>query len=178
MEEQSNLEMQVIAAIRGAVKPREAWEAAYPDLGPLDDDRVMLENWASTVNAHGMVLAHLAMFPQTRAELKAEMPGMVDRAPAWLEAQLQGCETMTLELFFHGIAQTLASQRAGIERVASEQASDPAAIEETLAKAPVPAGTEERGVLLPGVSKAMMAHVKALVDLAYDLEVKARWHSN
>jgi len=174
-----NIEMQVIEAMKGAFKSREQWEAEYPEFAPLEDSRVMLQNWASTVHRQGVVLARLAVFPQTRAELEKEMQGMVDRAPAWLDAHLRGEQTMTLELFLKGIAQTLAKQRAAIERVVAQQVSDPSSIEEALAEAPVPAATddEERRDLLRGVGQAVMAHFKALVDLAYDLEVQAGWRS-
>ncbi|HET7510156.1 MAG TPA: hypothetical protein VFJ65_07920 [Solirubrobacterales bacterium] len=167
------LEMQVIAALKEAFKSREAWEAKYPDLSPLDDDRVLLQNWASTAQTHGMVLAHLAASPQTRTELMAEMEGMIDRAPAWLDAHFEGQQVMTLELFLHGIAQTQAKQRAAIERVVAEQVDDPAAIEKMLAQAPIPEGTEERSALIHSVGAVMTAHSEALVELAYDLDTRA-----
>lgn len=172
------LELQVIAAIKGAIKSREEWEAERPDLSPLDDDWVLLQNMASSVHAHGMALAHLAVSPQTRAELMTEMPGMANRSPAWLDAHLEGQQVMTLELFLQGIAETLAKHRVAIERVMAEQVADPAPIEETLAEAPVPTGTEKRSELIHGVGEVMGAHLKALVDIAYDLEVQAGSDSN
>jgi hypothetical protein len=170
-----SLELRVLDLIKGAFKSREVWEAEYPEEAPIDDDRVMLQNWASTVHRQGILLADLALFPKTRAELGAEMPGIVNRAPAWLDAHLAGRQSMTLELFLQGLAQTLATQRAAFERVVAEQVVDPASIEEALAEAPVPAGTgeEERSDLIHGVSHALMAHTKALVELAYDLETQA-----
>lgn len=56
--------------------------------------------------------------------------------------------------------------------------SNPEPIEETLAEAPVPVGTprEERGDLIRGVSEAATAHLKAIVDLAHDLETQAGWN--
>ncbi|HEU4706928.1 MAG TPA: hypothetical protein VFS64_07065 [Solirubrobacterales bacterium] len=170
-----NLELQVIARIKGAPRSREEWEAEYPELSPLDDDWVMLQNWAAIVHEQGVVLAHLAVFPQTKAELMADMRGVVNRAPAWLDAHLAGQKVMTLELFLHGLAQTLAKQRAAIERVTAEQVGDPTSIEETLERAPVPVGTEERSELFPAISAAMVAHLQALADLAYDLEVQSGW---
>jgi hypothetical protein len=102
------------------------------------------------------------------------MPGMLNRAPAWLGAHLQGGQAMTWELFFRGIAQTMTVHRREIERVVAEQVSDPEEIEEALADAPVPAGTEEedRSDLMSGACRAMTAHLKALVDIAYDLEMQ------
>jgi hypothetical protein len=169
-----NLEMQVIARLRGASRSREEWESEYPELSPLGDDWVMLQNWASIVHEQGVILAHLAVFSQTRAELMAEMRGIVNRSPAWLDAHLEGQQVMTLDLFLHGVAETLAKQRTAIERVVAEQVSDPASIEDALAEAPVPAVTQQRSELLPAVGEVMSAHMKALVDIAYDLEVQSR----
>jgi hypothetical protein len=174
-DRETSIELQVIAAIKGAFKSREQWEATFPDLAPIDDDWVMLQNWYSTVHRQGILLARLTVSPQTRAELETEMQDLIDRPPAWLNAHFQGQQVMTLELFFHGLAQTLATQRAAIERVVAEQVADPASIQEPLAEAPVPVGTEERGELLPGVTNAISAHLKALVDLAYNLETQAGW---
>jgi hypothetical protein len=174
MERPPSLETRVIEAIRGAPRSREVWEAEYPELSPLDEERLMLQNLAATVSRQGTVLARLAMRPQTRVELETEMRGIVDRAPAWLDAHFKGQTIMTLELFLQGMAQTLASQRAAIERVAAEQAADPTEIEETLANAPIPAATpgEERSSLMDGVFTAMVAHLKAIGLLAYDLETQ------
>lgn len=170
-----SLELEVIELIKGASKSREVWETECPHLSPLDEGHRTLLNWASTVERHGLLLAWLAIDPRTRAELETEMSDIVDRAPAWLDAHLQGQETMTLELFLQGLAQTLARQRVAIKRVVAEQVVDSEPIEETLAEAPVPRGTpdEERRVLMRGVGQAMTAHMKALVDLAYDLEGQA-----
>lgn len=167
------LELKVIARIKEAAKSREEWEAEYPEASPLSDDWVMLQNWASLVHRLGMILAHLAVLPETRAELMSDMSGMVNRSPAWLEAHLEGQQVMNLELFLHGVAQTLGKQRLAVERVVDEQVSEPAAIEETLAGAPVPNGTEPRSDLLPAVTEVIAAHTKALVDIAYDLEIQA-----
>lgn len=168
----------MIAAIKAASKSREEWEAECPELSPISDDWVLLQNWASTVHAQGVALAHLAVSPQTRAELMTEMPGMVNRSPAWLDAHLEGQRVMTLELFLQGIVETLAKHRAAIERVLAEQVGDPAPIEETLAEAPVPDGTDDRSDLIHGVGEVMGAHLKAIVDMAYDLEIQAGLDSN
>lgn len=52
--------------------------------------------------------------------------------------------------------------------------SDPEEIEEVLADAPVPAGTdaETRSELFDGVSQVLTAHTKALAGIAYDLEMQ------
>ena len=70
----------------------------------------------------------------------------------------------------------MAEHRKAIERVVEEQVAEPDEIEEALAEAPVPAGTDEedRSDLMQGVGDAMTAHTKALVDIAYDLENQVR----
>lgn len=168
-----SLEQEVLRRIRGALMSREGWEAGRPDhLRPLDDDQVMLQNVASVIDRQGVILADLAVLPPTKAGLKATMPGIVNRAPAWLEAHLHGVQEMTLELFLRGIAQAQTTQREAFERVIAEQVSDPEPIEEVLAESPVPAGTEEedRSEIMSGVFHVMTAHTKALADIAYDLE--------
>lgn len=170
-----SLDLQVLQMIRGALKSREVWNAERPDgVPPYSDDQAMLQNWASVVSRQGSILANLSVVPSTRAELMASMPGMVNRAPAWLDAHLQGRQEMTLELFMQGIAQTLARHRDAMERVVSEQVANPESIEETLAEAPIPTGAkgEDRSDLISGVGCAMSAHMKALVDIAYDLEIQ------
>jgi hypothetical protein len=165
----------VFAMTKGAFKSRELLEAERPeDVPPYSDDLVLLQNWGTLVDRQGRMLAHLALVPATRAELKESMPGLLDRAPAWLDAHLQGKPMMSWELFFRGAAQTVAVHRREIERVVAEQVDDPEEIEEALANAPVPAGTEEEGRpdLMSAVSLAMTAHLKALVDIAYHLERK------
>src|SRR4051794_35919099 len=117
-----SLETRVIDAIRGAFKSREVWDAERPvGAPPMTDDQTMLQNWASLVSRQGSILAHLSVVPSTRAELMAVMPEMVNRAPAWLDAHVQGEDEMTLKLFMRGIAQTMAKHREAIERVVSEQ---------------------------------------------------------
>lgn len=167
-----SLELKVLALIEGGFKSREMWEAECPHLAPLDEGHRMILNLAAAVERQGLVLGSLATSPQTRAELRAEMPGMVNRAPAWMDAHLQGREAMTLDLFCQGLAQTLATHRTAIERLIDEQMVDPGSIKETLAEAPVPAGAarEDEDALLEGVTQAMMAHLKAIVALARDLE--------
>lgn len=85
-----NLEEWVFAMTKGAFKSRELLDAERPeDTPPHSDDSALLQNWATLVNRQGVMLAHLSAVPATRAELKESMPGMVDRAPAWLDARLQ-----------------------------------------------------------------------------------------
>jgi hypothetical protein len=163
----------VFAMTKGAFKSSELLEAERPeDVPPYSDDLVLLQNWGTLVNRQGKILAHLSVVPATRAELKETMPGLLNRSPALLDAHLQGKPLMSWDLFFRGVAQTVTVHRREIERVVAEQVDDPEEIEEVLANAPVPAGTEEedRSDLMSAVSWAMTAHLKALVDIAYHLE--------
>jgi len=172
-----SLERYVLDTIKGAFKSREVLEAERPDdVPPFDDDRAMLQNWASLIGRQGTLIAHLSVVPETRTELLERMPDMLNRAPAWMNAHVEGVEEMTLKLFMQGIAQTMAEHRKAIERVVEEQVAEPEEIEETLADAPVPAATneEDRSDLMQGVGQAMTAHTKALVDIAYDLETQVR----
>lgn len=135
----TSLEGLVLAVIGNASKSREELEATTPEaIGPLDDIRVMLHNWTSILHSQGMPLALLSMATETRAELLKRMPGLVDAAPAWLEAQVRGDEPLTARLFGQGLAQTLAIPRLDFERVIREQANDPETIERILTEAPVP----------------------------------------
>ncbi len=173
-----NLEMMVLRTIQGAFKSREILEAeAPPDALPLDDDRILLHNWATMVNRQGTMLAHLAILPSTKADLIERMPGMVSRSPAWLEARIN-YEPMTWRLFLTGLAQTAESHRTAIEQVIDEQMADPEETERVLDEAPVPTDglNEDRSLLMKGVFDALMAHTQALVDIARDLETQLhRW---
>jgi hypothetical protein len=173
-----SLERYVLDTIKGAFKSREVLEAEAPDhASPVDDSQAVLQNWATLIGRQGSLVAHLSIVPETRAELMERMPDMLNRAPAWMEAHMRGVEEMNLKLFMRGIAQTMGEHRKAIERVVDEQVMEQnEEIEETLAEAPVPAGTDEedRSDLMQGVSLAMAAHTKALVDIAYDLETHIR----
>lgn len=172
-----SLEKYVLDTIKGAFKSREVLEEERPEgVPPFDESRAMLQNWATLIGRQGRLIGHLSVVPETRTELLERMPDMLNRAPAWMNAHMEGVEEMTLKLFMRGIAQTMTEHRKAIERVVEEQVAEPDGIEETLAGAPVPAGTEEedRSDLMEGVCDAMTAHTKALVDIAYDLEMQVR----
>jgi hypothetical protein len=172
-----SLERYVLDTIKGAFKSREVLEAERPEgVPPFDDNRAMLQNWATLIGRQGTLIAHLSVVPETRAELLERMPDMLNRSPAWMNAHMEGVEEMTLKLFMQGIAQTMTEHRKAIERVVEEQVAEPEEIEEALAEAPVPAGTDEedRSDLMQGVGQAMTAHTKVLVDIAYDLEMQVR----
>ena len=172
-----SLERYVLDTIKGAFKSREVLEAERPDgVPPFDENRAMLQNWATLIGRQGSLIGHLSVVQKTRTELAERMPDMLNRAPAWMNAHMEGVEEMTLKLFMQGIAQTMAEHRKAIERVVEEQVAEPDEIEETLAEAPVPPATDEedRSDLMQGVGQAMTAHTKVLVDIAYDLEMQVR----
>jgi hypothetical protein len=172
-----SLERYVLDTIKGAFKSREVLEEERPEgVPPFDENRAMLQNWATLIGRQGSLIGHLSVVPKTRTELGERMPDMLNRAPAWMNAHMEGVEEMTLKLFMQGIAQTMAEHRKAIERVVEEQVAEPEGIEEALAEAPVPAATDEedRSDLMQAVGDAMTAHTKALVDIAYDLEMQVR----
>lgn len=65
-----NLEMYVLHMIKGAFKSREVLEAEWPDHAPLDDGRVMLQNWMSLVHRQGSLLALLSVTPSREPSLR------------------------------------------------------------------------------------------------------------
>lgn len=171
-----NLESVVLNMVFGAFKSREVWEAEWPaDAPPLDDDRVLLNNWAALVQRQGWLLPRLTVIGPTRTDLMEMTPRTVDQTPAWLDARLQG-EPITWRILMTALAQVATVHRDAIERVVSEQVSDPEPIEEALAEAPVPAAPpeEDRSELMRAVVEALFAHTKALAGIAYDLEMTAR----
>lgn len=173
---QTNLELEVLWRIMGAFKSREVLETERPDyVPPYDDDRAMLQGWATAVDRQGVILARLSVVPETRSELMSRMPGLLNNAPAWLDAHLEGQEEMTAKLFMRGLAQTQIEHRAAIERVVDEQVVDTEEVEEALEEASVPPGTvdETQSELIRGVGQVMPSHTKALIAIAYDLEAQA-----
>lgn len=177
MEEPAeNLESVVLNMVFGAFKSREVWEAEWPaDAPPLDDDRVLINNWAALVQRQGWLLPRLTVIGPTRADLMEMTPGTVDRTPAWLDARLRG-EPITWRILMTALAQVATVHREALERVVAEQVSDPEPIEVSLAEAPIPAASpsEDRSELMRAVLEALFAHTKALAAIAYDLEMTAR----
>lgn len=175
-EPAENLESIVLNMVFGAFKSREVWEAEWPaDAPPLDDDRVLINNWAALVQRQGWLLPRLTVIGPTRAALMEMTPATVDETPAWLNARLRD-EPITWRILMTALAQVATVHREAIERVAAEQMIDPEPIEEILGEAPVPgaAPEEDRSELMGGVIKALFAHTKALAAIAYDLEMTAR----
>lgn len=175
----SSIEEMVIAEINGVFESIGSVLLSRKPGGLSDEDtRAMLQCWASVVQRQGLILARMAILPWRKAELKSSMSGIVNRAPAWMNAHFRGERTMTLELFAEGIAQTMARQQVEINRVLVEQVDEPAPLQALLAEAPLPADPEKvaRGELLSAITKAMTTHTEALVGIAADLDVKSRQH--
>jgi hypothetical protein len=167
------MEMVVVQAITAAPRSREGWEELRgPDQPPISEQEVFLENMTEIVKRHGLVIAKLAISPETRAELEASMPGAVERVPAWLEASVNEPPLMTVRLFISGLAELMGVHRGAIERVVAEQVREPLPIEAMLAAAPLPGcGEDESDAELMGaVGAAIGAHLEALVEIARDLD--------
>lgn len=80
---------------------------------------------------------------------------------------------MTISLLAKGLAEALSVQRVAIERVAEEQVRDPEPIWLALAEASVPdASGAGQGGLIKAVGETMIAHLRALVGIARDLEAQ------
>lgn len=138
--------------------------------------RAMFECWGSVVQRQGLILARMAILPWRKAELKSSMSGIVNRAPAWMNAHFRGERAMTLELYAQGMAQTMAAQRGAFEQVLTDQVDEPAPLQELLVEAPLPAVPEaiERSALLAALAKAMTAHTEVLAGIAADADAKLR----
>jgi hypothetical protein len=173
----SCMEALVLTALRRRRRSREGWEELRgEDEPPMSDLQVLLENMIGEVEQHGLILAQLAVSPATRSELRVSARGAVDRVPAWMNAAVYGPPLMTPQLFVRGLAQLLGEQRKWLERVLHEQVADPAPIEEALAEAPIPEGGEDEtiGEIMHGVGQAMTAHLRALLDIARDIDDRLR----
>jgi hypothetical protein len=171
------MEAAVLKALRQRGRSREGWEELRSEgEPPMSDLQVFLENMIGEVERHGLILARLAVVPTTRKELQASARGAVGRIPAWMNAAVYGPPLMTPHLFLRGMAQLLGEQRKWFERVLQEQVADPEPIEEVLAEAPVPAGSEEEELaeITEGVGQAMAGHLRALLDIAHDLDNRLR----
>jgi hypothetical protein len=159
---------------------------AYGSFDPKADshaqDRVappanlLVQLWTSVVDRQGEILAQLALRPATRAELLSSMDGLVLGAPAWLNAHLREEETMTIDLFLFGMAQTMGKQRQEIERVVAEQIREPKALDEILKGSSLPENPEEveRKALMTELADAITAHSEVLIGIAAEIDALTR----
>jgi hypothetical protein len=167
----------VLKALKLGGRTREEWEELREeDEPPMSDIDIFLENMVGEVERHGKILAQLAVVPETRAWLMERAEGAADRVPAWMEASIFGSPLMTPRLFMRGLAELLAEQREGFETVIEDQVAEAEPLEQVLAEAPIPEGSEDEsdGEITQGVGRAMTAHVQALLDIAHDLDKRMR----
>lgn len=171
------LEAMVAAEIAATFEPVTPM-LARPQYREISDEkcRAILECWGSTVQRQGTILARLAILPWRKSELQSNMPGIVKRAPAWMDAHIHGAQKMTPDLFAQGIAETMATQRSAIKQVLADQMNEPTRLEALLADAPIPSNTEAmvRSDLFAALAQAMTAHTEVLVGIAADCDEKLR----
>lgn len=174
-----SMEEMVIAEINGVFESfAPILFAAKRGEASNEDSRAMLQCWASVVQRQGLILARMSILPWRKAELKSTMSGIVNRAPAWMNAHFRGEGVMTLELYAQGMAQTMATQRVAFKQVVAEQVGEPVPLQELLAEAPIPGAPEgmERSKLLSALSKAIVAHTEVLAGIAADIDMKLYEH--
>jgi hypothetical protein len=171
-----NLEMLVISQLVDAYGSLEARDANDPQSTLSSSGGHPLQLWSSVVDRQGEILARLAIKPATRAELMSLTEGLVERAPAWLDAHFRDERKMTVDLFLHGMAQTMVKQREGIKRVIAEQTREPAALEEILRGSPLPEDPEEteRSALMSALADAVTAHTEVLIGMAAEIDSLTR----
>jgi hypothetical protein len=164
----------VLRSLRSMQGYRERLEAERkPGDPPLDDTHVMLNAIANFLKLQGMLIAHMAMEPDTSEELMASSVHAAERVPAWMELRVFGSSVdKPGHNWALGLAQLLGEQRAAIEAIVEEQVDDPRPIMEILAAAPVPTGEEGEDAkeLFALAGAAMSANFQATLATARDLD--------
>ncbi len=163
----------ILRSIEGALKYRERLEAERkPTDPPLDDAFVTLNGIANFLHVQGMMIACLALEPDTSSELLPASAHAAQRVPAWMEMWVFEEASEPARMFAQGLAQLLGEQRATIERIVEEQVDDPEPIEATLAERPVPAGTDDESTdeLFLRAGEALRANLQATLEIARDLD--------
>lgn len=172
-----SLEAMVVAEIAATFEPV-APMLARPQSREISDKecRAILKCWGSTVQRQGAILARLSILPWRRSELQSNMPHVLKRAPAWMDAHIHGAQRMTPELFAQGIAQIMATQRSAIKQVLADQVNEPTRLQALLADAPIPSNPEAIALsdLFTALAQAMTAHTEVLVGIAADFDAKLR----
>jgi len=132
----------------------------------------MANELANLLHLQGMMIAHLAMDPETSEELIAAAPQASQRVPAWMELHVFGPRPDAVRLFTLGYAQILGEQRAALERIIDDQIEDPEPIIEILAEYPVPTGEdgEDPDELMSLSAGAFHANFQASLAVARDLD--------
>jgi hypothetical protein len=161
-----SFESALLSSLNGAAKHHARYRA-----GEAEDGEIL--NWLGNfLNFQGMLIAHLAMEPETSKELIAACPHAGERVPAWMELRIFGTHPQPARMFALGCAQLIASQREAIERIANDQIEDPEPIEEMLAERPVPTGDEGETAreLMAACTGAFHANFQACLEIARDLD--------
>jgi len=130
-----------------------------------------LNEIARFLNTQGMLIAHLAMDPDTSDELIAASPTAGERVPAWMEMRVFGPQPELGRRFALGCAQLLGEQRLVLERIVDEQIEDPRPIEEILEGHPIPTGEDEdASELMASAAEAFHANFEACLAIARDYD--------
>ena len=166
-------EMAILRSLNAATGFRERYEERRkPGDPPMDDAAVAFNGMANFLRMQGLLIAHLALEPETSSELVAHAIHAADRVPAWMELRVFGASDVPERLFALGCAQLLAEQRAALERIIDEQIEDPEQIEASLAESPIPTGSEGESAeeIFACFGVAFQANFQATLAIARDLD--------
>lgn len=160
-----------LRSLEGARKRHARYLGGEWDEGSDSDLSNPLNEIANFLNFQGMLIAHLAMDPQTSDELIAASPTAGERVPAWMEMRVFGLQPEPGRRFALGCAQLLGEQRRALERIIDEQIEDPKPIEEILEEHPIPTGDDEgASELMAGAAGAFHANFEASLAIARDYD--------
>jgi hypothetical protein len=168
-----SFESAFLRSLEGSIRRRERYLAALASGDPAVEESAELANeLANFLNLQGMMIAHLAMDPDTSDELIAAAPHAGQRVPAWMELHVFGARPGALRLFTLGCAQILAEQRAALERIVDDQVDDPEPIRAILAEHPVPSGDDGESAeeLMALSAAAFQANFQGSLAIARDLD--------
>jgi hypothetical protein len=166
-------EMAILRSLDGATRFRERYEERKkPGDPPMDDTAVTFNGLANFLHMQGLLIAHLALEPETSSELVASAVRAADQVPAWMDLRVFGASEAPERLFALGCAQLLAEQRAALERIIDEQVEDPERIEESLAESPIPTGSQGESAeeIFICFGLAFQANFQATLAIARDLD--------
>lgn len=160
-----------LRSLEGTMRRHERRMRGRRDDGPDLEGDNPLNEIANFLNLQGMLIAHLAMDPQTSDELIAAAPTAGERVPAWMEMWVFGSQPEPGRRFALGCTQLLGEQRRALERIIDEQIEDPGPIEEILEEYPIPTGEDEdASELMAGAAGAFHANFEASLAIARDYD--------
>ncbi len=166
-------EATILRSLKGAMNFRERYEEERePGDPPLGEPALTFNGMANFLHLQGMLIACLALEPDTASELLPKSAHAAQRVPAWMEMWLNGPTDSSMRLFALGCAQLLAEHRKALEQIVEDQVAEPAPIEEALAESPIPTGEEEESTdeLIVRFSRAFRANFQASIAIARDLD--------